>query len=218
MHTAVEYSDSFRPEFKDAVEAITSLTALSQRHNPTLHLPTVAMSATFRIPEQKSLVAIMCTITGNPLNQLAKDLAKDAADEKDSQFLVYSNSTQACEENVIERIESKLGVVPKEYLEGKVMCALTGKLGIMGKSFLAEAFARKEEDNTLPTIMYAMHRGSTVWRIKQQMQQVLSIRIDSFRHHDVSRAWLRQRITVGYSWGAWVLCLHERLVLYFFMD
>ena len=172
VHTAVEYSDSFRPEFKDAVEAISSLAALSKRHHPTLHLPTVAMSATFRIPEQKLFntlfgaqadlvswgdmdkrsVAIMCTITGNPLNQLAKDLANNASDEKDSQFLVYSNSAKACEENVIERIESKLGVVPKEHLEGKVIFALTGKLGIMGKSFLAEAFAGEDNDDTLPTI------------------------------------------------------------------
>ena len=47
VHTAVEYSDSFRPEFKDAVEAISNLIALSHQHNPSLHLPTVAMSATF---------------------------------------------------------------------------------------------------------------------------------------------------------------------------
>ena len=172
VHTAVEYSDSFRPEFKDAVEAITSLTALSKRHNPILHLPTVAMSATFRIPEQqlfntlfgaqadlvcwgdmdKRSVAIMCTIVGNPLNQLAKDLASDAAEKKDSQFLVYSNSATACEGDIIERIESKLGVVPKENLHGKVICALTGKLGIMGKSFLAEAFAGDDNDDDLPTI------------------------------------------------------------------
>ena len=59
----------------------------------------------------KSSVAIMCTIKCNPSNQLAKDLANDASDEKDSQFLVYLNSAKACEENVIERIESKLGVV-----------------------------------------------------------------------------------------------------------
>ncbi len=155
-----------------SMEAITSLVSLSQRHNPTLHLPTVAMSATFRIPEQKLFntlfgaqadlvswgamdkrsVAIMCMVIGNPLNQLAKDLAADASDEKDSQFLVYSNSAKACEEDVIERIESKLGVVPKEHLAGKVIFALTGKLGIMGKSFLAEAFAGEDNDDTLPTI------------------------------------------------------------------
>ena len=50
----IDYSDSFCDEFKDAVEAITNITALSHRHNPSLHLPTVAMSATFCIPEQKS--------------------------------------------------------------------------------------------------------------------------------------------------------------------
>ena len=37
-------------------------------------------------------------------------------------------------------------------LVGKVICALTGKLGIMGKSFLAEAFAGEDNDADLPTI------------------------------------------------------------------
>ena len=64
---------------------------------------------------------------------------------------MYSNSAKACEENAIERIESKLGVVPKEHLEGKVIFTLTGKLGIMRKSFLAEAFAGEDNNDTLPT-------------------------------------------------------------------
>ena len=100
----------------------------------------------------KRSVAIMCTVIGSPLNQLAKDLADDASEEKDSQFLVYANSAKACEEEVIERIESKLGVVPKEHLAGEVIFALTGKLGITDKSFLAEAFAGEDNGYTLPTI------------------------------------------------------------------
>jgi len=172
VHTAVEYSDSFRPEFKDGIDAINNLIDYACEHNPTLHIPTLAMSATFRIPEQKLFntlygspadlvcwgdmdkrsVSIFCSVEGNPLTSLANDLTSGAAEDAQSQFLVYSNSAQACEQSVMQRIEGKLGVVAKENIDGKVMFALTGKLGIMGKSYLAEAFAGEDNDSFLPTI------------------------------------------------------------------
>ena len=95
-------------------------------------------------------------VDGNPLNSLPRDIVEELRQHEDSQFLVYANSAQACEEAIINRIEGKLGSVPKEHIDGKLILAITGKLGIMGKNYLAEAFAgeREVDDNgiTLPTL------------------------------------------------------------------
>ena len=53
-HSTVENSDVFRLDFKDAVSAINKLVSTTHNPNPTMIVPTVAMSATFRIPQQKS--------------------------------------------------------------------------------------------------------------------------------------------------------------------
>ena len=80
------------------------------------------------------------------------DLVDVATENTDAQFLVYSSLARFCEESIVTRREGKLGVFSYEHIYGKVMFAPTGKVGIMGKSFLAEAFAGDNNDNTIPTI------------------------------------------------------------------
>eukprot|EP00956_Cyclotella_meneghiniana_P023787 scaffold46927_cov56-Cyclotella_meneghiniana.AAC.1 len=53
-HACVEQSDSFRPEFKTAVDSLNALRSISKTHHPEHDIPMLVMSATFRIPEQKS--------------------------------------------------------------------------------------------------------------------------------------------------------------------
>lgn len=94
VHTAVEYSDSFRPEFRDAIEALNALVKLSKKHHPNHKIPVLTMSATFPIHEQKSFqeligrqanlvcwgemdkrtISITCRVAGDPLNSLTNDL------------------------------------------------------------------------------------------------------------------------------------------------
>ena len=53
VHATVENSDSFRPEFKDGIDAIKNLIQVSSAHHPNAKLPILAMSATFRAKEQR---------------------------------------------------------------------------------------------------------------------------------------------------------------------
>ena len=69
----------------------------------------------------KRSVRINVVIIGDPLNSLSKDITSSMGDSDDFQYLVYSNSAMACEDSVIKRIESLLGSVPKEHLEGRVI-------------------------------------------------------------------------------------------------
>ena len=54
VHMTVECADSFRPEFRAGVDAIKRLLAISRHRHPDKKIPLLAMSATFRIPEQIS--------------------------------------------------------------------------------------------------------------------------------------------------------------------
>ena len=102
VHAAVEYADSFRPEFGDGVGSIKKLRAISAEHHPEKRVSVLAMSATFRIPAQKKFnemigmapdlvswgdmdkrsVAINVHIVGSPLNSLSKDVAGAASGPK----------------------------------------------------------------------------------------------------------------------------------------
>jgi superfamily II DNA helicase RecQ len=50
-HATVEQCESFRPEFKDAINSIKNLLSISKTHHPNIDIPMLVMSATFRIPE-----------------------------------------------------------------------------------------------------------------------------------------------------------------------
>jgi superfamily II DNA helicase RecQ len=51
-HATVEQCESFRPEFKDAINSFKNLLSISKTHHPNIDIPMLVMSATFRIPEQ----------------------------------------------------------------------------------------------------------------------------------------------------------------------
>lgn len=108
MHTAVECFDSFRKEFGEAITAMKQLIGISNAKNPNMHIPVLAMSATFRLPEQKIFNVLMgraadlvswgamdkrsdgifCDISGDPLNSLNNDLVAAAKLNPQSQYLL----------------------------------------------------------------------------------------------------------------------------------
>eukprot|EP00985_Skeletonema_marinoi_P025174 scaffold18237_cov134-Skeletonema_marinoi.AAC.1 len=52
-HAVVENHDSFRPEFKSAIDSMAYILATAKRHHANNHVPLLVMSATFRQREQK---------------------------------------------------------------------------------------------------------------------------------------------------------------------
>ena len=57
-HTVVDHGESFRPEFRDAIDFLNTMVLLNRQHNPSNAIPFMAMSATFRIFEQKKFNAL----------------------------------------------------------------------------------------------------------------------------------------------------------------
>ena len=165
VHATVENHDSFRPEFKAAVDTIRTLISTSNQYHPDHVIPLLAMSATFPIeaqqcfnalvgsfpdivdwgPMDKRNVGIYCKIDGDPVNTLLKDWAAHVTDDPDMKSLLYSNSAQACDETLIQRLEKKRDTLPKAITAGKEFVSLVGEGGLMLKTFLAAAFCAEDD-------------------------------------------------------------------------
>ena len=165
----MEQGDSFRPEFVGAIENMKELLNISLRNNPHLKIPFLAMSATFRIPEQiafntligrepdlvnwgpmdKRNVGIHVQIAGDPLHLLMKDWMAHMNKDPSAQSLLYSNSAKACDETLLNKLEAACKTMPasiRETLDGtaKEFLALTGECGVMLKSYLMAAYCGEE--------------------------------------------------------------------------
>ena len=57
-HATVKNHDSFRSEFRMGIDSINELICCSNHHHPSRVLPTIIMSATFRILEQIAFSAL----------------------------------------------------------------------------------------------------------------------------------------------------------------
>ena len=169
VHTVVDHGESFRPEFPKAIDSIIELIYTSRKLHPTLTIPFMAMSATFRIPEQqrfnkltgqfpdfvswgrmdKRNVGIFNRICGSPVHAILNDWERDVTANPDGQSLVYSNSAKACDESLLLRLEARRDKLPKELshtIDGelKEILALTGECGIMLKSYLMAVFCGED--------------------------------------------------------------------------
>lgn len=118
VHATVENADSFRPEFKDGIDTINELLRVSKAHHPDKSIPVLAMSATFRIPEQRSFNKIMgrfpdmvewgpmdkrgtgifTKIVGSVGVALMNAWKEHTSNNDDTQSLIYSNSAKSCDE------------------------------------------------------------------------------------------------------------------------
>jgi superfamily II DNA helicase RecQ len=177
VHTAVQNYESFRPEFRSAMDFIHLLvsTARTATNGSYLYVPILAMSATFTISDQASFnklirrqptmvfwgdmnrrnITFNVQVAGNPTHLLMSDWTKVAATETPQQSIVYSNSAMACDDVLIPRLTSTArSKIPFNH---GVFLALTGDCGLMLKWYLMAAFCRgtsdaNEDNATLPTI------------------------------------------------------------------
>jgi superfamily II DNA helicase RecQ len=94
VHCAVHNYESFRPEFKTAIDSINELVGIARRNNPdSFYVPILAMSATFTIADQQSFnqlinrlptivmwgelsrrnITFTLDVSGDPYNTFIKD-------------------------------------------------------------------------------------------------------------------------------------------------
>ena len=59
VHAVVEDHDSFRQEFKSAIESIANILETARIHRADKHVPLLVMSATFRRREQKMFAKLI---------------------------------------------------------------------------------------------------------------------------------------------------------------
>ena len=170
VHSTVQNYESFRPEFKTAIESINKLVGASRRNCPdTYYVPILVMSATFTIKDQhifnsligrlptmaiwrnmsRRNISFNVTVAGDPLNRFCKDWILTATKQPTKQSLVYSNSSQTCDNAILNRLFNARTKVPIN--NGKFM-ALTGDCGMMLKSFLMASFCGDVHDDNLPRI------------------------------------------------------------------
>eukprot|EP00956_Cyclotella_meneghiniana_P011109 scaffold15544_cov108-Cyclotella_meneghiniana.AAC.1 len=194
-HACVEQGESFRPEFKSSVNALKSLIATSKLNNPTLDIPVLAMSATFRIPEQRSFnammgdfpelvmwgdmnrrnVGIFASVAGEPLSRLINTWVQDVMKDPSMQSLIMSNSAAACDGRIIDRLEKAASKLP-DSVKGEVtrlFMPFTGDSGLMLKMFLMACFCAEDSSNRLLVDIWCMpctaaaHCGVSSKRNKQ---------------------------------------------------
>ena len=141
-HATVENYNSFRLEFKDGVASINRLIEINKINNPSNIIPTLVMSATFRIPEQKSFnkligrfpdivmwgpmdkrnVGIFNHVSGDPVHAILKQWKEHVEDDPDMQSLLYFNSAMACEDSIIPRLEKERSKFTTPMLNEELNC------------------------------------------------------------------------------------------------
>lgn len=157
-HSPVQNYESFRPEFKAAMESLNALVAVSRRNNPdTFYVPILVMSATFTIPDQQAFnnligrfpslvvwgdmsrrnISFHVNIAGDPLHSFSKDWINIAITQPTRQSLVYSNTKAACDGPILNRLLAACKNVP---FDNGSFLSLTGDCGIMLKSYLMACF------------------------------------------------------------------------------
>eukprot|EP00956_Cyclotella_meneghiniana_P020359 scaffold35768_cov46-Cyclotella_meneghiniana.AAC.2 len=173
-HACVEQGESFRPEFKSSISALNSLIAIAKLHFPARDIPILVMSATFRIPEQKSFnsmigrfpevvfwgdmnrrnVGLFATVAGEPLTHLVKAWRSDIINDPESQSLIMANSAAACDGRILDRLEKVVASLP-DAIKGEITkycIPFTGDSGLMLKMFLMECFCGEYDDDSLINI------------------------------------------------------------------
>ncbi|KAL3765558.1 hypothetical protein ACHAWU_003099 [Discostella pseudostelligera] len=166
VHSTVHNYESFRPEFKTAMESVNELVAISRRNNPdTFYAPILAMSATFTTMDQQAFnnligrfptvvmwgnmarrnISFHVNIAGDPLHSFSKDWIDIANAQPSRQSLVYSNSAQSCNGPIQNRLMAASKKLP--FNNGSFI-SLTGDCGMMLKSYLMACFCGNfENDN-----------------------------------------------------------------------
>jgi superfamily II DNA helicase RecQ len=192
-HAAVEQCESFRPEFKDAIKSLKQLLAISKLHHPDIDIPLLVMSATFRIPEQRTfnnligdtpemvmwgemdrrLVGIFAQVDGEPLSHLINTWTEDTIKMPEMKSLIMTNSAAAAEGRIIDRLEKASDNLPSSVLDpGNCFMAFTGDCGLMMKMFLMECFCGEHDSDMLTPIACmpctaAAHCGVSSKKCKQ---------------------------------------------------
>ncbi|KAL7508357.1 hypothetical protein ACHAXN_005444 [Cyclotella atomus] len=173
-HSVVDQSRSFRPEFRAACQSIKAIVEISRTHHPGMDIPILAMSATFRIPEQKQFnslmgmipelviwgdmdrrnVGIHIRVDGEPLTHLIKKCVEDLKADPEMKFLVMNNSAAACDGRIIERLEKACKQLPVDTLDSTIeFVPFTGDCGLMMKMFLMECFCGEQVNSSLPNVI-----------------------------------------------------------------
>ena len=170
VHSTVLNYESFRPEFKTAIDSMNTIVAESRRNCPdTYYVPILAMSATFTIVDQQTFnsligrlptmaiwgdmsrrsISFQVTVAGDPLNSFSKDWIAIATRHPTKQSLVYSNSSTTCDGAILNRLSTARS---KVTMSNGQFLSLTGSCGTMLKSFLMASFCADVDDNRLPKI------------------------------------------------------------------
>ncbi len=168
-HCAVHHYESFRPEFKTAIDSFNEIVGIARRNNPdTFYVPILAMSATFTIPDQKSFnrligriptivmwgemsrrnISFGVDISGDPLNTFIKDWIVFTQLNPTRQSMVYSNTASSCDGSIMNRLLAAKQKLP--FCSGEIL-SFTGDCGTMLKSYLMACFCGNTMDDTTPT-------------------------------------------------------------------
>jgi hypothetical protein len=157
-HATVHNYESFRPEFKTAIDSINLLLSIARKNAPAkIFVPILAMSATFTIADQQSFnqligrfptivlwgdmdrrnITINVHTSGQPVTSIMNAWTEIATQQPTKQSLVYSNSAAACDGQLLNRLSNAAQKLP--FNNGKFL-SLTGECGMMLKSFLMASF------------------------------------------------------------------------------
>ena len=173
VHATVQNYESFRPEFKTAMQTANTIVKAARKSDGNYYVPILAMSATFTIADQQSFnnliqrqptiviwggmdrrnISFNVNIVGDPLSALVNDWVPIATTQSDSQSLIYSNSAASCDGAILNRLQSVRTKIP--FDNGRFM-PLTGDCGLMLKAYLMACFCGHTADladpNALPNI------------------------------------------------------------------
>ncbi len=165
VHCTVNNYESFRPEFKTAIDCINELVGIARRNNSeSFHVPILAMSATFTNTDQQSFnqlinrlptivmwgemsrrnITFTVDVSGDAYNAFIKDWTVVMQRNPKQQSLVYSNSAAACDGSILNRLFAARRKVPS--INGTFF-SLTGECGMMLKSYLMASFCNESEDS-----------------------------------------------------------------------
>ncbi len=168
-HCAVHNYESFRPEFKAAIDSINGIVGIARRSNPdTFYVPILVMSATLTISDQRAFNRLICRlptivmwgdmsrrnisfsvdISGDPLNAFIKDWIAFTTLHPRRQSLVYSNTASSCDGSILNRL---LAAQQKLPLSTGDILPFTGECGTMLKSYLMASFCGETMDAATPT-------------------------------------------------------------------
>jgi superfamily II DNA helicase RecQ len=192
-HATVEQCESFRPEFRDAIQSIKNFISVSKIHHPGIDIPMLVMSATFRIPEQISFnrligatpelvmwgpmdrrsVGIFARVDGEPLSHLVNSWVIDQKKNPDMKSLIMTNSAAAADGRIIDRLEKMSKQLSSTSFDrNSTFVSFTGDCGLMMKMMLMESFCGECDTDALPTIYCmpctaAAHCGVSSKKCKQ---------------------------------------------------